>query len=108
MKLGLPILSSPFDLFLPIHTAWWAIFGFTKTAPTYGLQHLDLHFLWIGNLALKAGVFNNGYLVLPVLAGLTTFVQTKMMTPAGGAAGQDPTQAAMTQNITLIMPAFIG
>src|SRR5437868_3442270 len=87
---------------------YWVIFGFTKTAPTYGLQHLDLHFLWIGNLALKAGVFNNGYLVLPVLAGLTTFVQTKMMTPAGGAAGQDPTQAAMTQNITLIMPAFIG
>src|SRR5438132_14254367 len=32
MKLGLPILSSPFDLFLPIHTAWWAIFGVPMTA----------------------------------------------------------------------------
>jgi YidC/Oxa1 family membrane protein insertase len=83
------------------------IFGFTKTASTSGLAHLDLHFLWITNLSLKAGEFNNGYLVLPILAGLTTFVQTKMMTPAGG-VGQDPTQAAMTQNITLIMPAFIG
>ena len=45
---------------------------------------------------------------LPVLAGLTTFVQTKMMTPPGGAASQDATQAAMTQNMTLIMPVFIG
>jgi YidC/Oxa1 family membrane protein insertase len=45
---------------------------------------------------------------LPLLAGLTTFVQTKMMTPPGGAASQDATQAAMTQNMTLIMPVFIG
>jgi YidC/Oxa1 family membrane protein insertase len=44
--------------------------------------------------------------LLPLLAGLTTFVQTKMMTPKG--AVQDPTQAAMTQNMTLIMPVFIG
>jgi YidC/Oxa1 family membrane protein insertase len=46
--------------------------------------------------------------VLPILAGLTTFVQTKMMTPPGGMVGADPTQAAMTQNMTLIMPVFIG
>lgn len=45
-------------------------------------------------------------LILPLLAGLTTFVQTKMMTPPGQIA--DPTQAAMTQNMTLIMPVFIG
>ena len=45
-------------------------------------------------------------LILPLLAGLTTFVQTKMMTPPGQV--QDPTQAAMTQNMTLIMPVFIG
>jgi YidC/Oxa1 family membrane protein insertase len=45
-------------------------------------------------------------ILLPILAGLTTFVQTKMMTPVG--AVQDPTQAAMTQNMTLIMPVFIG
>jgi YidC/Oxa1 family membrane protein insertase len=31
-----------------------------------------------------------------------------MMTPPGGAAAQDPTQAAMTQNMTLIMPVFIA
>jgi len=39
---------------------------------------------------------------------LTTFVQTKMMTPPGGMASQDATQAAMTQNMTLILPVFIG
>jgi YidC/Oxa1 family membrane protein insertase len=47
-------------------------------------------------------------ILLPLLAGLTTFVQTKMMTPAGGTVAQDPTQAAMTQNMTLILPVFIG
>ena len=31
-----------------------------------------------------------------------------MMTPPGGASAQDPTQAAMTQNMTLILPVFIG
>jgi YidC/Oxa1 family membrane protein insertase len=47
-------------------------------------------------------------ILLPLLAGLTTFVQTKMMTPSGGMASQDATQAAMTQNMTMIMPVFIG
>jgi YidC/Oxa1 family membrane protein insertase len=47
-------------------------------------------------------------LLLPLLAGLTTFVQTKMMTPPGGMATQDATQAAMTQNMTVIMPIFIA
>jgi YidC/Oxa1 family membrane protein insertase len=31
-----------------------------------------------------------------------------MMTPPGGTAGMDPTQQAMTQNMTMIMPVFIG
>jgi len=47
-------------------------------------------------------------ILLPLLAGLTTFVQTKMMTPRGGVGAQDATQAAMTQNMTMIMPVFIG
>jgi YidC/Oxa1 family membrane protein insertase len=83
---------------------YYAIFGITR-----GGVHLhDLHFLWIPNLNVHAGVPANGWLILPILAGLTTFVQTKMMTPPGGVVAQDPTQAAMTQNMTLIMPAFIG
>jgi YidC/Oxa1 family membrane protein insertase len=67
-------------------------------------QFLGMH------LNLNCSDFAHGQapiaLVLPLLAGLTTFVQTKMMTPQG--AVQDPTQAAMTQNMTLIMPVFIG
>jgi YidC/Oxa1 family membrane protein insertase len=31
-----------------------------------------------------------------------------MMTPPGGMAAADPNQAAITQNMTMIMPIFIG
>ena len=67
----------------------------------------DLSFLGISldKTALQKGQFALAIL-LPLLAGLTTFVQTKMMTQPGQV--QDPTQAAMTQNMTMIMPVFIG
>ena len=70
----------------------------------------DFKFLGISldHTALQSGQFVALAILLPILAGLTTFVQTKMMTPPGGMAGADPTQAAMTQNMTLIMPIFIG
>ncbi|TMG32635.1 MAG: YidC/Oxa1 family membrane protein insertase [Chloroflexi bacterium] len=70
----------------------------------------NFHFLGIAldKAALAHGQFVALAVLLPVLAGLTTFVQTKMMTPPGGASAQDPTQAAMTQNMTLILPVFIG
>src|SRR5207245_1688076 len=41
-----------------------------------------------GHAALAAAI---GMLILAVPAGLTTFVQTEMMTPAGRIAGEDPT-----------------
>ena len=68
----------------------------------------NFHFLGIAldKSALQPGQFVPLAILLPILAGLTTFVQTKMMTPQG--AVQDPTQAAMTQNMTLIMPVFIA
>ena len=70
----------------------------------------NFHFLSIAldKAALAHGQFVAVAVLLPLLAGLTTFVQTKMMTPPGGTAAQDPTQAAMTQNMTLILPVFIG
>jgi YidC/Oxa1 family membrane protein insertase len=73
-------------------------------------QKLPIHdFTFLGiyldKTALQHGQFPLAIL-LPILAGLTTFVQTKMMTQPGQV--QDPTQAAMTQNMTLIMPVFIG
>jgi len=73
-------------------------------------QTLHIHDLTFLGIALDKTALGKGQfalaLLLPILAGLTTFVQTKMMTQPGQV--QDPTQAAMTQNMTLIMPVFIG
>jgi YidC/Oxa1 family membrane protein insertase len=81
---------------------YWVIFGAQRS-----LHMGDMHFLWIHSLTARASA-PDGLFVLPLLAGLTTFVQTKMMTPPGGTAAMDPTQQAMTQNMTLIMPVFIA
>jgi YidC/Oxa1 family membrane protein insertase len=81
---------------------YWVIYGVAKGA--LGIH--DLHFLWIPHLDQRAGLPTNGFYILPILAGVTTFIQTKMMTPTGQVA--DPTQQAMTQNMTLIMPVFIA
>jgi YidC/Oxa1 family membrane protein insertase len=75
-----------------------------QTLPIHNFSFLSIS---LDHTALQKGQIFLAIL-LPILAGLTTFVQTKMMTPAGGTAGQDPTQAAMTQNMTMIMPVFIG
>jgi YidC/Oxa1 family membrane protein insertase len=73
-------------------------------------QTLHIHDLSFLGIALDKTALQRGQfwlaILLPLLAGLTTFVQTKMMTQPGQV--QDPTQAAMTQNMTLIMPIFIG
>ncbi len=73
-------------------------------------QTLHIHDLSFLGIALDKTALQRGQfwlaILLPLLAGLTTFVQTKMMTQPGQV--QDPTQAAMTQNMTLIMPVFIG
>jgi YidC/Oxa1 family membrane protein insertase len=74
-----------------------------KTMPIHDFKFLGIS---LDHTALQSGQFVALAILLPLLAGLTTFVQTKMMTPQG--AVQDPTQAAMTQNMTLIMPVFIG
>jgi YidC/Oxa1 family membrane protein insertase len=49
-------------------------------------------FLWLNSLADK-----DPYHILPVLAGVFQFVQTKMMRPAGQAKSSDPQQAMMNQ-----------
>jgi YidC/Oxa1 family membrane protein insertase len=108
----------PLIVQLPILTALYYVFtGFAHSAK------VAAHFLFIPNLndnpnhhllaslplfGTNVGIPSPEYLIFPLLAAATTFVQTKMMTPAGGTAGQDPTQAAMTQNMTMIMPVFIG
>ncbi len=76
-----------------------------QTLPIHDFKFLGIS---LDHTALQAGQFVPLAVLLPILAGLTTFVQTKMMTPPGGMATQDSTQAAMTQNMTLILPVFIG
>ncbi len=76
-----------------------------QTLPIHDFKFLGIS---LDHTALQAGQFVPLAVLLPLLAGLTTFVQTKMMTPPGGMASQDATQAAMTQNMTLILPVFIG
>ncbi|HVH64511.1 MAG TPA: YidC/Oxa1 family membrane protein insertase [Candidatus Acidoferrum sp.] len=76
-----------------------------KTLPIHDFKFLGVS---LNLTALQPGQFVALAILLPILAGLTTFVQTKMMTPPGAMAAQDPTQAAMTQNMTIIMPVFIG
>jgi len=89
---------------------YWAIFG----AQASNVIH-DFHFLWIAHLdqkpvtgALFEALLHPAALILPVLAGLTTYVSSKMLTPPGGMAGQDPSQAAVAQSMTAVMPVMIG
>lgn len=89
---------------------YWVIFGAHNSLSIH-----DFHFLWIAHLDQKpvpGGLFeallNPIGLILPVLAGLTTYVSSKMLTPPGAMAGQDPSQAAMAQSMTTIMPIMFG
>src|SRR5260370_8848421 len=90
---------------------YWVIFGAQKSL---GLH--DHHFLWIPNVAVTpSSVFGHaalavaiGMLILPVLAGLTTFVQTKMMTPAGGLAGPGPPPAPRPPTHTPLLAVLFG
>ncbi len=89
---------------------YWVIFGAQSSQAIH-----DFHFLWIAHLndkPLPAGLadwlLHPAGLILPLLAGLTTFVSSKMLTPPGGMVGQDPSQAAVTQSMTTIMPIMFG
>ncbi len=87
---------------------YWAIFG---AQSSLGLH--DFHFLWIAHLDVKPLTSGDllqhaGDLVLPILSGLTTFVSSKMLTPPGAMAGQDPSQAAVAQSMTTVMPIMVA
>lgn len=72
--------------------------------------HVDSHFLWVHDLVTSASVSHPITWILPVIAGATTFVQSKMMAPPPAAAGDD-SQAAqmaqMTSTMSLLMPGMI-
>lgn len=66
----------------------------------YGFPYTDVAhagFFWIPTLSER-----DPYFILPLLAGITTYWQSKMTTPPGTA--QEPTQRFMT----LFMPIFIA
>ncbi|SCG84569.1 preprotein translocase subunit YidC [Proteiniborus sp. DW1] len=70
-------------------------------------------FLWIKDLAqpdviysLKLGLFNINISILAILAALTTYLQSKMMTAAQPVAADSQAQSTQT-TMTIIMPFFI-
>jgi len=73
-------------------------------------KSIDAHFLWVHDLVHSASTGSPITWILPLIAGATTFVQSKMMAPAPAAAGDD-SQAAqmaqMTSTMSLLMPGMI-
>jgi YidC/Oxa1 family membrane protein insertase len=77
-------------IFFGVYRAIWHLSagkGFAGASDEWGNG-----FLWLHSLA-KA----DPYHILPILAGIFQFVQTKMMRPAGQGKIQDPQQAMMNQ-----------
>jgi YidC/Oxa1 family membrane protein insertase len=76
--------------------------GFLSWLPdAQALIPLNSHFFWL-NLAKP-----DPYFILPALVVISTFLQNKLMTPASN-ANADPNQAAMSRQMQLMMPLFIG
>jgi YidC/Oxa1 family membrane protein insertase len=63
---------------------------------------LQNQFLWL-NLGQPDQTF-----ILPVLVVVTTWLQSKLMTPANPNADPKDPQAAMARNMTMMMPLMIG
>jgi len=75
-------------------------------------QLVPLNNVWLGIDLTQAPQANPAYaLIFPVLVLITSYVQSKMITPATPATDADgrPNQAAaMTQSMTTIMPIMMG
>lgn len=105
----------PAFLQMPILIALYYAFRQATTAHVFGTSP---HFLFIPNLnALpSANEFVHGlplpvvpYLVVPVMAALTTFVQSKMMQqpPNPAATEQEQQTQQMQRTMVIVMPLFI-
>lgn len=85
----------PMLIQIPIFFAiYWAILEVSHRGGSFSAP-----FLWLPSLAQE-----DPYKILPILAGLTQFVQQRMMMPPGG--GADPQQKAMN-NAMQFMPLMI-
>jgi len=69
---------------------------------------LHQHFLGL-DMQIAASLNNPVTWILPALAGLTTFIQSKMVAPPQPASGDDSAaqMAQMTQSMSLLMPVMI-
>jgi YidC/Oxa1 family membrane protein insertase len=85
----------PMLIQIPIFFAiYWAILEVSHRGGSFAAP-----FLWLPSLASE-----DPYKILPILAGVTQFIQQRMMTPPGG--GSDPQQKAMN-NAMQFMPLMI-
>jgi YidC/Oxa1 family membrane protein insertase len=92
--INLAMAASPVQLFDLSRHIYPFLSGVASLIP------LQNEFLWL-NLGLPDPFF-----VLPLLVVVTTWVQSKVMTPATGAG--DPNAQAMSQQMALMMPLMIG
>jgi YidC/Oxa1 family membrane protein insertase len=105
----------PAVLQMPVLIALYYVFtGFSKSA------HVASHFLFVPNLNATPGAHplfsgipipsDPVYLVFPILAALTTFVQSKMMQmpPPPNPTEQDLQSAQMQRTFLFISPLMIG
>lgn len=98
----------------PILIALYWVFLGVAQHHTFGL----VHFLWVSNLNISplkhtyAGtpIPTLGYLVIPIGAALTTFVQSRMMQQPKNpfATEQEQQQQQMQQSLMVMMPLFFG
>ncbi|MHB8507771.1 MAG: YidC/Oxa1 family membrane protein insertase [Candidatus Dormibacteria bacterium] len=97
---------------LPVLAQFPVLIGLYRAIADKGFyQHLvhDSHFLWVNNLAASAHTNQPITFILPVLAGMTTFIQSKMFTPAPDPNADPSAQqmAQVTKSMSLLMPLMI-
>ena len=105
----------PMVLQMPVLIALYYVFtGFSKS------HHVAAHFLFVPNLNVTPGAHplfagipipsDPVYLVFPLLAALTTFIQSKMMQmpPAPNPTEQELQTAQMQRTFLLVSPLMIG
>ncbi len=105
-RLALAPALSVLDAFLPAHAAWWALFG----VPLLTVVHWATGFLAAFPVTLAIGPFGLAVVlttvlvrlvanlaVLPLLAGVATYLLTRFTNAAQPPAPEDDGQAAATR-----------
>lgn len=75
----------------------WALFYAFKSLPTKHPEAAQVSFLWVHHL-----FGSDQYFILPILAGITTYLSSSMITPQG-----DSAQAKQTSTMNIFMAIFM-